>query len=170
MISTNGTRRADALACIVEHFLAKPPDRTPAAAASDRYCVMVQIDQSLLSAGRPAPPSLAGRQRCEIEAMPQLAVETARRLACDGARVGMSMGANSEPLDVGRRMRSVPPSIDRALRARVGGCTFSGCGRTRGTHAHHIVHWADGGETKLGNLTVLCRFHHRLVHEGGFEC
>ncbi len=67
-------------------------------------------------------------------------------------------------------MRGVPPSIERALYARDGGCTWPGCGRRRFTHDHHIVHWADGGETKLSNLTVLCRLHHRLVHEGGFGC
>jgi HNH endonuclease len=49
-----------------------------------------------------------------------------------------------------------------------GGCPFPGCDRTRYTEGHHIVHWADGGETKLSNLLTLCGFHHRLIHEGGF--
>ena len=56
----------------------------------------------------------------------------------------------------------------RALRSRDGGCRFPGCTRTRFTEGHHLKHWADGGETRLGNLVTLCRFHHRLVHEGGF--
>ena len=75
---------------------------------------------------------------------------------------------NGEPLDVGRRTRAIPPALARALRSRDGGCRFPGCTRTRFTEGHHVKHWADGGETRLGNLVTLCRFHHRLVHEGGF--
>jgi len=97
-----------------------------------------------------------------------VAVETARRLGCDGALVGVVDGVNGEPLAVGRRTRAVTPAIRRALRVRDGGCRFPGCDRTRYTHAHHIKHWADGGETSLGNLVTLCSQHHRLVHEGGF--
>ncbi|MDE0245280.1 MAG: HNH endonuclease signature motif containing protein, partial [Gammaproteobacteria bacterium] len=69
---------------------------------------------------------------------------------------------------VGRRTRAVPPAIRRALRVRDGGCRFPGCDRSRYVHAHHIKHWADGGETSLGNLVTLCSFHHRQVHEGGY--
>ncbi len=68
-----------------------------------------------------------------------------------------------------RKTRSVPPALRRALRARDGGCRFPGCGNHRFTDAHHIEHWADGGETSLGNLIQLCRRHHRLLHEGGFS-
>ncbi len=97
-----------------------------------------------------------------------VAVETARRLSCDGALVGVVKGAKGEPLAVGRRTRAVPPAIRRALRVRDGGCRFPGCDRSRYVHAHHIRHWADGGETALGNLVTLCSFHHRQVHEGGY--
>ncbi len=69
---------------------------------------------------------------------------------------------------MGRKTRSVPPALRRALRARDGGCRFPGCGNHRFTDAHHIEHWADGGETSLTNLIQLCRRHHRLLHEGGF--
>jgi hypothetical protein len=75
-----------------------------------------------------------------------------------------------EPLSVGRKSRAVPPAIRRALKARDDGCRFPGCTRTRFVDAHHIEHWADGGETSLDNLVQLCRHHHRLVHEGGFAC
>jgi hypothetical protein len=73
---------------------------------------------------------------------------------------------HGEPLDVGRRTRSIPPAIRRALRTRDAGCRFPGCTHQRYVDAHHIEHWADGGETKLSNLVTLCRLHHRLVHEG----
>ena len=72
------------------------------------------------------------------------------------------------PLNVGRKTRAIPPALRRALRTRDRGCCFPGCGERRFVDAHHIHHWAHGGETKLSNLLLLCRHHHRLVHEGGF--
>ena len=76
--------------------------------------------------------------------------------------------ADASVLDVGRKTRTIPPSLRRALDARDRGCRFPGCG-LRFTDAHHIVHWANGGETKLGNTVLLCRSHHRRVHEGGYR-
>jgi hypothetical protein len=73
-----------------------------------------------------------------------------------------------EPLNIGRKTRSIPPAIRRALKRRDGGCRFPGCTCTRFVDAHHIQHWADGGETSMDNLVLLCRRHHRLVHEEGF--
>ena len=58
----------------------------------------------------------------------------------------------------------------RALIARDGGCRFPGCTSNRHCDGHHIKHWQHGGETSLDNLVLLCRHHHRLVHEGGFDC
>src|SRR6185295_6170416 len=55
----------------------------------------------------------------------------------------------------------------RALSSRQGGCRFPGCPNKHYVDGHHIEHWADGGETRLSNLALLCRFHHRQVHEGG---
>lgn len=65
---------------------------------------------------------------------------------------------------MGRRTRTIPPALRRALEVRDRGCRFPGCG-LRFTDAHHVVHWADGGETSLENTVLLCRYHHRLVHE-----
>lgn len=69
---------------------------------------------------------------------------------------------------MGRKTRTIPPAIRRALKRRDGGCRFPGCSATRFVDAHHIHHWADGGETRLDNLVLLCRRHHRLLHEGGY--
>ncbi len=71
-------------------------------------------------------------------------------------------------LGVGRRRRTIPPALRRALEVRDRGCRFPGCG-LRFTDAHHLIHWADGGETSLDNTVLLCRHHHRLVHEGGWS-
>ena len=106
--------------------------------------------------------------RCELEDGRALAIETARRLACDSTLVGILDGPEGEPLSVGRKTRAIPPALRRALRARDGGCRFPGCDRTH-TVGHHVKHWADGGETKLSNLVSVCSFHHRLIHEGGFD-
>jgi len=71
-------------------------------------------------------------------------------------------------LDVGRRTRKPPPALRRAVRERDGyRCRFPGC-HSRRTDAHHIVHWANGGETRLGNLISLCKRHHALVHDKGY--
>jgi Domain of unknown function (DUF222)/HNH endonuclease len=101
---------------------------------------------------------------------PGVSAETAHRIACDSSIVAVKEDQDGEPLSVGRKTRSIPPAIRRALRERDGGCRFPGCTRHRYVDGHHIVHWADGGETSIDNLVLLCRHHHRLVHEGGFVC
>ena len=78
-------------------------------------------------------------------------------------------GPKGEPLSVGRRTRSIPPAVRRALSNRDRGCRFPGCPATQRLHGHHVRHWAEGGETSLDNLVLLCPTHHRLVHEGGFD-
>jgi hypothetical protein len=163
---TAGARRADALRHIAETFLAQRGEDTGAGSSADRYQVVVHVDEAVLS--DVALPSDDEPHRCELDDGPALALDTARRLACDATVVGLVEGEDGEPLDIGRKSRSIPPALNRALRARDGGCRYPGCDRTRFTEGHHVKHWADGGETKLGNLVTLCGFHHRLVHEGGF--
>jgi hypothetical protein len=80
----------------------------------------------------------------------------------------MTHAADGSVLDVGRRTRTISPALRRALTDRDGGCRFPGCDAAR-CDAHHLKHWADGGETSLDNTILLCRFHHRLVHEEGFQ-
>jgi hypothetical protein len=98
-----------------------------------------------------------------------MAAETARRLACDGSFVKLLESDDGEPLNLGRKTRTISAPLRRALSARDKGCRFPGCCNARYIDAHHIVHWANGGETKPANLVSLCRFHHRAVHEGGFR-
>ena len=72
------------------------------------------------------------------------------------------------PLNVGRKHRIVQPALRRALQSRDKHCSYPGCMHDKWLDAHHIRHWADGGETKLENTLLLCSKHHRLLHEGGF--
>ena len=97
----------------------------------------------------------------------RVSAETARRLACDAAKVTMHHGPAGEVLSVGRRTRTLSPALRRALAARDRHCRFPGCTATR-CDGHHIRHWAHGGATALDNLVLLCRRHHRAVHEEGF--
>ena len=149
------SRRADALAYLAESFLANPDTSSNTA---DRYQVVVHVDAETLHT------HAAGR--CEIEQGPAIPAETARRISCDSSLLSVLDNEDGAPLDVGRKTRSIPPAIRRALNTRDGGCRFPGCTHQRYVDAHHIEHWADGGETKLSNLVTLCRLHHRLVHEG----
>jgi len=82
--------------------------------------------------------------------------------------VGIKHGSDGSVLSVGRKTRTISPALRRALEARDQGCRFPGCG-LRFTDAHHVKHWADGGETSLSNLLLLCAHHHRFVHESGWK-
>jgi len=98
-----------------------------------------------------------------------MAAETARRLSCDASLLALIENDKGEPLNVGRKSRTVSAPLRRLLNARDKGCRFPGCANSRYVDAHHIEHWANGGETKPSNLLSLCRFHHRAVHEGGIR-
>ena len=89
-----------------------------------------------------------------------------RRLLCDGAVVGIVDDADGSPLSIGRRTRMVPVGMRRALQARDRTCRYPGCHHGRWLDAHHVVHWADGGETNLDNLVLLCTHHHKLLARG----
>ena len=119
------------------------------------------------------PVQTATRKRAvasHLEDGPHVTAETSRRIACDASIVRLIENENGEPLSIGRKSRTIPPAMRRALRARDDGCRFPGCTHRSFLDGHHIRHWADGGETGLDNLVQLCRHHHRLVHEGGFHC
>ena len=151
-------RRADALALMAESYLQRPSGGVPLRSA-DRYQVLLHVDAETLQGGS------AGR--CQLEHGPTLALESLRRIACDASVVTLVENEHGAPLAVGRRTRTIPAALRRALAARDSGCCFPGCTFQRYLDAHHIEHWADGGQTKLTNLVSLCRWHHRLVHEGG---
>jgi Domain of unknown function (DUF222)/HNH endonuclease len=149
-------RRTDALVLMADTALANGPS----ARGGDRYQVVLHVDRGTLATDGEG-------DRCELADGAPLAPETARRLACDAAIVPL-IERNGRPLSVGRKTRSVPPALRRALASRDRGCRFPGCANRCSVDAHHIRHWADGGPTSIDNLVQLCRHHHGLLHEGGY--
>jgi hypothetical protein len=104
----------------------------------------------------------------EIEGGPVIANETARRLSCDPI-VECTVYDHAKVLGIGRRSRLIPAWLRRQLWHRDGGCRFPGCPHKGWLHAHHKTHWADGGPTDLCNLILLCGYHHRFLHEHGWQ-
>ncbi|MEX0796851.1 MAG: DUF222 domain-containing protein [Acidimicrobiia bacterium] len=95
-----------------------------------------------------------------------LPIETIRQISCDCSLTRIVFGPDSEIIDVGRKTRAINPAQRRAVIARDRHCTWGGCRRPADwCDVHHIIHWADGGETILENLTLLCRYHHTLTHQ-----
>jgi hypothetical protein len=151
-------QQADALALVAETALHHGIDP---GAPGERYQVVVHLDAEVLEdADTPGHSVLEGGAR--------VPAETSQRLACDASRVVMRHDADGRISEVGARTRTIPPALRRALRHRDRGCRFPGCGLPFG-QGHHIRHWARGGPTTLSNLAVLCRRHHRAVHEEGYE-
>ncbi|MGC4773432.1 DUF222 domain-containing protein [Micromonospora sp. DT44] len=102
-----------------------------------------------------------------LDTGPGLTPETVRRLACDAAILPAVLGGAGQTLDVGRQRRLITGALRRALVLRDRGCAFPGCDRPpRWCDAHHIRHWAEGGETSLANSVLLCGHHHRHLHRG----
>ena len=183
---TSGQRRADALGLLAETALCADLDR---GTAGDRYQVVLHVEGSrskndasppeCAPGGDPQLVDVAFDVAADAEPSPfdgalELAdgatyvfAETSRRLACDASVVVMHHDTNGTMLDVGRKTRTIPTAIRRALLARDTRCRFPGCSARR-CDAHHVVHWIDGGSTCLENLVLLCRRHHRAIHEGGF--
>ena len=98
---------------------------------------------------------------------PNLAEQTGRRLLCDAAVLCVAQ-SGADVLNIGRSSRTPTAKQRAALLVRDGGCVFPGCHQRQYVDANHIIHWLDGGETNLANLVLLCRRHHRAMHEGGY--
>jgi 5-methylcytosine-specific restriction endonuclease McrA len=151
-------QQADALALLAETALHHGLDPgTP----GERYQVVVHVDTPAL-----AEPDQPGQ--AVLEGGTRVSAETSQRLACDASRVVMRHDENGRVVEIGARTRTIPPALRRALHHRDQGCRFPGCGG-RFTQGHHLRHWAHGGPTTLSNLALLCRRHHRAVHEEGYQ-
>jgi len=154
--------RADALGLLAERALAAglaDADAPVSGSRAERYQVVLHVEAETLE--QDAEPGIS-----ELEDGTRVSAETSRRLACDATRTVVSKDRRGRVVGVGRKTRTIPPGLRRALEVRDRGCRFPGCG-LRFADAHHIQHWADGGRTELRNTVLLCRRHHRLVHEEG---
>jgi len=171
---TPAQRRADALGEVCRQWLDR--SERPTVAGERPHVTVTVAVEALQGAKDPSSGTvLAGSERpsptSELDHVGPVTPETARRLACDSSLMRVMMSGRSEPLDVGRRTPVVPPAMRRAVVVRDRHCRFPGCDRPHTwCDAHHVVHWADGGDTAVRNLLLLCRRHHRMVHDrGGFR-
>ena len=149
-------RRADALGDICTFFLNH--NRDIPTSGGDKPHITVTIDyQTLLGQLNRLP---------EIDDNP-VTPDTIRRITCDAGIIPVILGSDSEPLNIGRRTRTIPTAIRRAVELRDQGCTWPGCDAPASwCDVHHIIHWADGGETSLTNSKLLCQRHHTDEHNG----
>ena len=155
---TMAQQQADALALLAETALHHGIDP---GAPGERYQVVVHVDAEVL-----ADPDQPGQSVLEDGA--RVPAGTSQRLACDASRVVMRHGRDGRVVEVDARTRTISPALRRALHHRDRCCRFPGCG-VRFGQGHHIRHWAQGGPTTLSNLALLCRRHHRAVHEEGYQ-
>ena len=168
-------KRVDALLALAEQAMNTIEEGLQPLSSADKYQVVIHIEGS---SGRGIERSnehgteLSHEQQCSIWSgshhLP-LSPATARRLCCDASLVPVLEDTSGNVLNIGRKTRSISPSIRRALQIRDHGCRFPGCCESRFVDAHHVQHWCDGGETRLDNLVLLCRHHHRLLHQDGYE-
>jgi hypothetical protein len=153
-------RRADALVEIARRQL---DGGSLPGTGGQRPHLSLTVTEASLKGGEGVDPA-------ELEWVGPVPLESARRLSCDAVRSVVTVDEHGAPLGVGRATRVVPPALRRALIVRDHGCRFPRCDRPPSwTDAHHLVHWADNGTTDLSNLVLLCRPHHRLVHEEGWS-
>jgi hypothetical protein len=160
--------RADALACMAEHFLATCGQNTQwqGLKGSERCQVVLHVDINTLR-----EHSCQDHQEqtpCNLDDKHWISAKTAKRLSCDASLVTVLENDRGKVLNIGRRARTIPSPIKRALNLRDTTCRVPGCCQSRYLDAHHIQHWADSGETSLDNLVHLCRHHHRQLHLGLF--
>lgn len=153
-----GAHQVDALAVVAHSALSATAETRTSVSktkvcSAERYQIHVELDHHTQ----------------HIRNGPGITDKIIEHLSCDASIITHRCNADDEPLNVGRKTRTIPPAVRRALMKRDQGCRFPGCTHQRFVDAHHIQHWAHGGETKLSNLVMLCSAHHKRVHESGFR-
>jgi hypothetical protein len=151
-------RRGDALIEVVRRAMSSG-ESVPTTAKAQLF---VSVDYDVLASGlRGAGSTIGGTDSPTL-----LAPETVRRLACDASLIPLVLGTEREIIDWGRQKRLFTPAQTKRLWLRDGGCTFPACtAPALSCDAHHLVHWADGGSSDLGNAALLCGHHHTIVHQ-----
>ena len=159
---TSTQRRADAMVEVAERSLQYAGTDVR---RSDRYQVILHVENS------PSVPSVKNPLPAKvpwIEGVGPIADSVASRISCDASVVSI-LTQDGEPLNVGRKTRTWPTGIWRAIMSRDRHCQFPGCSEHRYLEIHHIQHWANGGDTSVDNGICLCQHHHTLVHESGYR-
>ena len=152
-------RRADAVGELANHAMEQ-------GTLPRRHCVKPQINVTMTLEGL---KGALGVPPADLDLSLPISTRTAERLACD-CTMSRVLLADSMVIDVGRATRTVSAPTARALRVRDKGCRFPGCDRqVHWSSPHHLIYWSRGGPSKLSNLVLLCYYHHRLVHEGGWQ-
>ena len=170
-------RRADALVMMAEHYLCSAATDGVSLSSLkgfERCQLVVHVHQAALTPVEGTEKSTVKGTENTIQPDANLDgrwidQNAALRLACDASVLLVEQDDVGNVLDIGRRSRTIPAAMARALSIRDGGCQFPGCSESRYVEGHHIKHWAQGGETKLDNLVTLCRFHHRELHREKFS-
>jgi hypothetical protein len=161
-LRTADQRRADGLVEIVETAVRSGDLPTLSGAST---ALQVEVPFATLVGDSPRPARVVGNTASAVWLLPA----SAERLSCDASVRRLLFDPTGVPLDLGRQVRAFTSAQRKALAARDAGCRFPGCGRpAQHTDAHHIVPWARGGVSDLTNGLLLCRHHHRRVHEGGW--
>ena len=153
---TYGQRNADALIELCRHGGGSKRD-----SSRPRPQLIIRTSLDTL-AGIPGAP--AG----ELEGGGTVPAETVQRYACDGAIVRITNRGEMEH-ELNHASRTISASTRRALESRDRQCVFPGCARPPNwCDGHHLIWWTKGGPTALPNLALVCRPHHRMVHEDGW--
>ena len=150
--------RASALTHLAESYLSGVRVDSTSSSLGEKYQVFLHINANAASLDW----KISQADHCSVDHKNRLAPDVARHLACDANLTTMLEDDKGNTLSIGRRSRIVPRAMSHALRIRDAGCRYTGCAQNHYTGRHHIKHWAQGGETSMGNLLTLCRFHHGL--------
>lgn len=184
MVRLDGLLDAEAGAVVRNAVNASAPpskddDRTPGQRRADRLVELLTRSGGSADGSGPRPhliirasvdtvAGLPGAPGGELDGGAIIPAEAVRRLACDTALTRITGNGELEA-EISRASRTIPPATRRALAARDRGCVIHGCNRPpQWTEAHHLKHWSHGGPTIMSNLILLCKHHHRMVHEGGW--
>ena len=157
--------QASALTQLAEHYLETANKSSPHTSLSEKYQVLLHINANEAHMDH----QINQGDICHVENNKFLSREVARQLACDTHMRVVLEDDDGKVLNIGRKSRTIPRAIAHALNIRDGGCRYPGCTQHFWTDAHHVRHWAAGGETKLENLITLCRFHHTQLHKEVYE-
>jgi hypothetical protein len=148
-------RRADAVVDICSFWLNHNKDAVTS--GGEKPHVTITLDYDTLTERVKRLPEIDGTF---------VTPQTVRRITCDAAIIPVVLGSEGEPLDIGRKTRTIPPALRRAIELRDERCTWPGChAKLSWCDVHHDQHWANGGETSLTNCRLLCRRHHTATHQ-----